>query len=156
MDIKVTIGLDEKTHDVLNRLIDAINAPVNAAAKITHGQDEEWTEEEKREALQQMYEEEAAQKGHKNAQNAKPATEEEVADDEENAPAGPISGDGTASKGAKKVTPEELRGLAADVKAKYGDASKVKALLGQFKVKNLSGLPEDKLGEFAAKLEELL
>ena len=63
----------------------------------------------------------------------------------------------SASKKDKpKVTQEEIRALAADVKAKTGSVDKVKALLNAYSAKNISALPADKWDEFAAKLKELL
>lgn len=66
MEIKVTISLDERTHSILNRLIAALGeskknattivTTVNSAADATD--EDEWTEEQKREALEAMYAEE--------------------------------------------------------------------------------------------------
>ena len=42
------------------------------------------------------------------------------------------------------------------MKTKQGSADAVKKLLNAYGAKNLSGLPADKLDEFAAKLKELL
>ena len=92
------------------------------------------------------------------------ATQDDYADavDETPAPAPkkaikPVSDGVSASKKDKpKVTQEDLRALAADVKTKTGSVDKVKALLNAYSAKNISALPADKWDEFAAKLRELL
>ncbi len=92
------------------------------------------------------------------------ATQDDYADAVEETPAPapkkatkPVSDGVSASKKDKpKVTQEEIRALAADVKAKTGSVDKVKALLNAYSAKNISALPADKWDEFAAKLKELL
>lgn len=155
MEIKVTIALDEKAHDVLNRLIAALGrAGTNATTIVTTVNDanssaDEWTEEEKREAMQQIADEEARKLG------VSPTNGEdgEVVAPKPKKETKPVS-DGVSA--SPKVTLEDLRALAADVKTKTGDIGKVKALLTKYSAKNISALPADKWDEFAAQLKELL
>lgn len=157
MEIKVTISLDELTRKMLNKLIDTI-AQRNAqtTAPTTAAQDDgEWTEEEMREALEDSYAEENAAKNA--TQDGTWTTNEESSTPARNKANKPASGGVDAPKAGKpKITQEELRALAADVKAKTGSIDKVKALLNAYSAKNISALPADKWDEFAAKLKELL
>ena len=158
MEIKVTISLDERTHSVLNRLIAALGeskknattivTTVNSATDATD--DNEWTEEEMREAMEEMQDVYATQDDYADAVEETPAPAPKKATK-------PVSDGVSASKKDKpKVTQEEIRALAADVKAKTGSVDKVKALLNAYSAKNISAHPADKWDEFAAKLKELL
>ncbi|MCI9517686.1 MAG: hypothetical protein HFK08_00330 [Clostridia bacterium] len=155
MEIKVTISLDERTHSILNRLIAALGeskknattivTTVNSAADATD--EDECTEEQKREALEAMY---AEENGGTDAVEETPAPASKKATK-------PVSDGVSAGKKDKpKVTQEEIRALAADVKTKTGSIDKVKALLNAYSAKNISALPADKWDEFAEKLKELL
>lgn len=157
MDIKVTIGLDERTHKLLNRLISALanHSPIGPG-KATEPDDEEWTEEEKRAVLQEIAEEEAADAARRGLSPANPAPAQVSADGTADAAEGKSGGNSEQKKQKPKITIEELRALAADVKAKTGSVDKVKALLNAYSAKNISALPADKWDEFAAKLKELL
>lgn len=158
MEIKVTIALDEKAHDVLNRLIAALGK-VGTIAKTANGadiSDDEWTEEKMREAMQQIADEEAealADEARKLGVSPSNGEGGEVAAPKPKKATKPVSDDVSASP---KVTLEDLRALAADVKTKTGDIGKVKALLTKYSAKNISALPADKWDEFAAQLRELL
>lgn len=145
MEIKVTISLDERTHSVLNNLIAALT---NTRSPIVPAYDNgEWTEDEMREAMEEMYAEES---GDTDAVEETPTPAPKKATK-------PVSDGVSASKKDKpKVTQEDLRALAADVKTKTGSVDKVKALLNDYSAKNISALPADKWDEFAAKLRELL
>lgn len=156
MDIKVTIGLDEKTHKVLNRLIDVLGAKPTKQPKPVETDDDEWTEEEKRAVLQEIAEEEAADAARRGLSPSKPAADQVNEDGAADATEGKSGGNSAQQKQKPKITIEELRALAADVKTKTGSADAVKKLLNAYGAKNLSGLPTDKLDEFAAKLKELL
>lgn len=155
MEIKVTISLDERTHSVLNRLIAALGeSKKNATTIVTTvnsaTDDNEWTEEEMREAMEEMQDVYATQDDYADAveETATPAPKKATK---------PVSDGVSASKKDKpKVTQEEIRALAADVKTKTGSVDKVKALLNAYSAKNISALPADKWDEFAAKLKELL
>ena len=127
MDIKVTIGLDERTHKLLNRLISAL---------ANHGP--------------------IADAGSRGLSPANPAPAQVSADGTADAAEGKSGGNSEQKKQKPKITIEELRALAADVKAKTGSVDKVKALLNAYSAKNISALPADKWDEFAAKLKELL
>lgn len=162
MEIKVTIALDEKAHDVLNRLIAALGrAGSNATTIVTtvndaSDSDDEWTEAEMHEAMQQIADEEAeAAADEARKLGVSPTNEEdgEVAAPKPQKATKPVSDSVNASP---KVTLEDLRALAADVKTKTGDIGKVKALLTEYSAKNISALPADKWDEFAARLKELL
>lgn len=118
---------------------------VNSAADATD--EDEWTEEQKREALEAMY---AEENGGTDAVEETPAPASKKATK-------PVSDGVSAGKKDKpKVTQEEIRALAADVKTKTGSIDKVKALLNAYSAKNISALPADKWDEFAEKLKELL
>lgn len=151
MEIKVTIALDEKAHDVLNRLIAALGkvGTIATTANYADSSDDEWTEAEMREAIQRIADEEARKLGVSPSNDE----DEEVAAPKPKKATKPVSGDVGASP---KVTLEDLRALAADVKTKTGDIGKVKALLTKYSAKNISALPADKWDEFAAQLRELL
>ena len=155
MEIKVTISLDERTHSVLNRLIAALGeSKKNATTIVTTvnsaNDDIEWTGEEMREAMKEMQDVYATQDDYADAVDETPAPAPKKA-------IKPVSDGVSASKKDKpKVTQEDLRALAADVKTKTGSVDKVKALLNAYSAKNISALPADKWDEFAAKLRELL
>lgn len=155
MEIKVTISLDERTHSILNRLIAALGeSKKNATTIVTTvnsaTDDNEWTEEEMREAMEEMQDVYATQDDYADAVEETPAPAPKKATK-------PVSDGVSASKKDKpKVTQEEIRALAADVKAKTGSVDKVKALLNAYSAKNISALPADKWDEFAEKLKELL
>lgn len=155
MEIKVTISLDERTHSVLNRLIAALGeSKKNATTIVTTvnsaNDDNEWTGEEMREAMKEMQDVYATQDDYADAVDETPAPAPKKA-------IKPVSDGVSASKKDKpKVTQEDLRALAADVKTKTGSVDKVKALLNAYSAKNISALPADKWDEFAAKLRELL
>lgn len=155
MEIKVTISLDERTHSVLNKLIAALGeSKKNATAIVTTvnnaGDDNEWAEEEMREAMEEMQDVYATQDDYADAVEETPAPAPKKATK-------PVSDGVSANKKDKpKVTQEEIRALAADVKTKTGSVDKVKALLNAYSAKNISALPADKWDEFAAKLRELL
>lgn len=138
MEIKVTIGLDANAEALLTKLVDALTSvrpntvQKNASAEATRStpvQDEEWTEEEIREVLDQ-----------------------EAAEDAEAAPAPRKEG----QKATAKVTVEDVRALAADVKMKKGSATEIKSLLSEYGAKSVSTIPADKLDSFATRLKELL
>lgn len=154
MDIKVTIGLDERTYNVLDKLANAIGAQPTKQHKAAETTDDEWTEEEKRAVLQEIAEEEAAGAARRGLSPSKQASDQVSEDETADAAEGKSGGNSTQQK--PKITIEELRALAADVKTKKGSADAVKKLLNAYGAKNLSGLPADKLDEFAAKLKELL
>lgn len=155
MEIKVTISLDERTHSVLNRLIAALGeSKKNATTIVTTvnsaNDDNEWTGEEMREAMEEMQDVYATQDDYADAVEETPAPAPKKATK-------PVSDGVSAGKKDKpKVTQEEIRALAADVKTKTGSVDKVKALLNAYSAKNISALPADKWDEFAAKLKELL
>ena len=156
MEIKVTISLDERTYNVLDKLANAIGAqPINQH-KAAETPDDEWTEEEKRAVLQEIAEEEAADAARRGLSPSKPAPVQVDEDEAANAAESKSGGNTAQQKQKPKITIEELRALAADVKTKQGSADAVKKLLNAYGAKNLSGLPADKLDEFAAKLKELL
>lgn len=165
MEIKVTIGLDERTHKVVNKLIDTL-ALMNTHALVLNAnnpgadaQDNEWTEEEKQAVMREIAEEQAADMARR---GLSPSNGSNDTDEETDAPKPkkankPVSDDVAAPKKAKpKTTLEELRALAADVKTKTGDVSGVKGLLTEYSAKNISALPADVWDEFAEKLRELL
>lgn len=153
MEIKVTIALDEKAHDVLNRLIAALGGKSTVpTVTVEDNSAEEWTEEEIREVMEAEAAEIAADAVESNVRRERAADGEVAAPKPEtkNTPAS----DGVSA--SPKITLEDLRALAADVKTKTGDIGKVKALLTEYSAKNISALPEDKWDEFADKLKELL
>lgn len=155
MEIKVTISLDERTHSVLNKLIAALGeSKKNATTIVTTvnnaGDDNEWAEEEMREAMEEMQDVYATQDDYADAVEETPAPAPKKATK-------PVSDGVSANKKDKpKVTQEEIRALAADVKTKTGSVDKVKALLNAYSAKSISALPADKWDEFAEKLKELL
>lgn len=148
MEVKVTIALDDRTHETLNRLIDALMcrnthekaekpqplAEVKPTAEKAPESDEEWTKEEMEEVL--------AIEAKREAEAKSAAKNEAVEQPPKNT--------------APTVTVEELRALAADVKEKEGNVASVKKLLNEYGVKNVSSLPESAWDAFAAKLRELL
>lgn len=142
MEIKVTISLDEQTHRVLDKLIDTLAAR-NAHMPVLNAKEDSAPDK--------------AQKAVEQARVAKTAEPEEVAEQKPTKANKGVS-DGSDASGRKtpKVTLEDLRALAADVKTKTGDIGEVKALLAEYSAKNISAIPEDKWDEFAAKLKELL
>lgn len=165
MEIKVTIALDEKAHNVLNRLIDALSHKPNTTTIVTTvkdagNSDGEWAEDEMREAMEQIAAEEAeapAAEAEKTGVSPSKAKDGQVAEPTSVKANSPVSDDGNKPKGSKpKVTVEELRALAADVKVKQGSMDGVKALLNKYGAKNISSLPMDKLDAFAAELREML
>lgn len=152
MEIKVTISLDEKAQDVLNRLITALSHTTVRPTKAYKDDMEDWSEEEINEVMEAeaaAYAEaaEKADVSHTNGEDG------EVAAPKPKKATKPVS-DGVSA--SPKVTLEDLRALAADVKTKTGDIGKVKALLTKYSAKNISALPADKWDEFAAQLRELL
>jgi hypothetical protein len=156
MELKITIAFDERTHETLGRLADALSkemavtvAQPGTTQNDTHGN---------------------AQKTPVNGRKAKAEQEPDktanVAQSEENAS---HTGDWTdnmafcepvepkkTEKPAKPITQEELRGIAADVRTKTGTAEGIKQVLAKYGAKKLSEVPEDKYADFAHDLEELL
>lgn len=156
MEIKVTIALDEKAHDVLNRLITALSHTTVRPTKAYKDDMEDWSEEEINEVMEAEVAAyaEIAEKADVSRTNAEI---EEVAEPKPKKARKPVSDSVDASKKASpKVTIEDLRALAADVKTKTGNIGKVKALLSEYSAKNISALPADKWDEFAERLKELL
>ncbi len=156
MEIKVTISLDERTHKVLNKLIDTIALNINANRSFVPGQPDqdngEWTEEEMRDVMAETAEEDAEM--HENDDSTEA---EEVTAPKAKKANRPVSDDVDAPNKVKpKVTLEDLRALAADVKKKTGSIKKVKALLNAYSAENISALSADKWDEFAEKLKGLL
>lgn len=153
MELKITIAFDERTHETLGKLAAALSKEIKVVAAqpettagVTHGN---------------------APKTPVTARKVKddptPAEEPNGANSAENASHTGDWTDNTASvepvapeKPAKAITPEELRGLAADVRTKKGTADGIKKVLAEYGATKLSEVPEDKYAEFAEKLEALL
>ena len=152
MEIKVTIALDKSTHDVLNRLISAISQTrTNATTIVTTVNDttSETATQQVSIPTSKTYAEEAV----KSAPWSSNSESEELVESKQKTATKPDSDGESASVG---TTVEDLRALAADVKAKTGSIDAVKALLTKYSAKNISALPADKWDEFAAQLKELL
>lgn len=143
MEIKITFSFDQQTNDTILKLVDALQKnggfttaakqepnpgkPLKADVPEPPAGDDEWTQEEINEALAQIAAEEAG-----------------------NAPTPPETGGGE-----KPLTIEDIRALAADVKAKK-DAAAVRAVLAKFGATKVSELPKNKYGEVAATLRGML
>lgn len=131
MEIKITIALDERAHETLNRLADALckevtltvatQAPDKSAKKAPVSHKAPKVEEVPTEATKEPTE----------------AACESVGDE-------------------KPVPIEELRALAADVKASKGTNRPVKDLLTEFGATKLSEVPAEKSAAFAKALKELI
>ena len=143
MEIKITFSFDKQTNDTLLKLVDALQKnggftiaakqeldpekPLRSDATEPPAEDDEWTQEEIDEVRAQIAAEEAG-----------------------NAPTTPkTDADG------KPLTIEDIRALAADVKAKK-DAAAVRAVLAKFGATKVSELPKNKYGEVAATLRGML
>lgn len=143
MEIKITFSFDKQTNDTLLKLVNALQKnggftiaakqeldsekPLKSDAAEPPAEDDEWTQEEIDEVRAQIAAEEAG--------NA-PTTPKTDTDD-------------------KPLTIEDIRALAADVKAKK-DAAAVRAVLAKFGAAKVSELPKNKYGEVAATLRGML
>lgn len=142
MEIKITIALDERAHETLNRLADALSKEVKLTvatpgteapaedSKVTHG---------------------------KSAKKAPVSAEEpKVGEVPTETPEEPTEAASEATESEKPVPIEELRALAADVKASKGSNQSVKDILAEFNASKLSEVPAEKTAAFAKRLKELL
>ena len=142
MEIKITFSFDKQTNDTLLKLVDTLQKnggftiaakqeldpekPLKSDATEPPTEGDEWTQEEIDEVRAQIAAEEAG--------NA-PTTPKMDADE--------------------PLTIEDIRALAADVKAKK-DAAAVRAVLAKFGAAKVSELPKNKYGEVAATLRGML
>ena len=152
MEIKVTIALDKSTHDVLNRLIAAISQiGTNATTILTTVNDtsSETATQQTSIPASHTYAEEAV----KSAPWSANAESEEPVEPKQKTATKPAS-DGESAH--VSTTVEDLRALAADVKAKTVSIDAVKALLTKYSAKNITGVPADKRDAFADELKRLL
>ena len=132
MEINVTIKLDEKAAALLGRVLDELkmmHTTVVCAKPDAESQTKETLTAESE------------------APKPTPAVQAPEATETVSAP--------SVKSGKPKTTIEDVRALAADVKVKH-DAATVRNLLTEYKAKNISGLPENVLDEFAEKLRKLL
>lgn len=153
MELKITIAFDERTHETLGKLAEALSKEIKVTAAqpgttagLTHGNAPKKPVEAR-----------------KVKDDPTPAEEPNGANSAENASHTGDWTDNTASvepvapeKPAKPITQEQLRGLAADVRTKTGSADGIKKVLAEYGATKLSEVPEDKYAEFAEKLEALL
>ena len=142
MEIKITIALDERAHETLNRLADALSKEV----KLTVATPGAETPAEDSNATHRK----SAKKAPASAEEPKVGAEPTEVPDEA------TEGDSEATDGEKPVSIEELRALAADVKASKGSNQPVKDLLTKFKAARLSEVPAEKTAAFAKALKELI
>lgn len=156
MELKITIAFDERTHETLGKLAEALSKEIKVTAAqpdttagLTHGNAPKKPVEAR-----------------KVKDDPTPVEEPNGANSAENASHTGDWTDNTAScepvepkkteKPAKPITQEQLRGLAADVRKKTGSADGIKKILAEYGATKLSEVPEDKYAEFAKKLEDLL
>lgn len=132
MEINVTIKLDEKAATLLSRMLDELKLMHTTVVCAKPD-----AESQAKETLTAVSE----------APEPTPAVQAPEAAEAVSAPA--------VKSGKPKTTIEDVRALAADVKVKH-DAATVRNLLTEYKAKNISGLPENVLDEFAEKLRKLL
>lgn len=142
MEIKITIALDERAHETLNRLADALSKEVKLTVA-TPG-------------TEAPVEDSKATHG-KNAKKAPVSAEEpKVGEVPTETPEEPTEATSEGVDDEKPVPLEELRALAADVKASKGSHQPLKDLLNEFKAAKLSEVPAEKTAAFAKRLKELL
>ena len=132
MEINVTIKLDEKVAALLGRVLDELKMMHTTVVCAKPD-----AESQIKETLTMESE----------VPESTPAVQAPEAAETVSAPA--------VKSGKPKTTIEDVRALAADVKVKH-DAATVRNLLTEYKAKNISGLPENVLDEFAEKLRKLL
>ena len=132
MEINVTIKFDEKAATLLSRVLDELKLMHTTVVCAKPD-----AESHAKETLTAVSE----------APELTPAVQAPEAAETASAPA--------VKSGKPKTTIEDVRALAADVKVKH-DAATVRNLLAEYKAKNISGLPENELDEFAEKLRKLL
>lgn len=148
MELKITIALDERAHDTLNKLAEALSKEIRITATPTMG-------EIKPVAQPKATVEQTPTKAEKTpqAQTVEPKTEKKQQVETK------IGLEPQAEEVAKvqnsAVTIEELRGLAADAKERTGTAKSVKDLITEYGATKLSEIPNDKWEEFKQRLKEL-
>ena len=142
MEIKITIALDERAHETLNRLADALSKEVKLTVA-TPG-------------TEAPVEDSKATHG-KNAKIAPVSAEKpKVEEVPTETPEEPTEAASEGVGGKKPVPIEELRALAADVKARKGTNQPVKDLLTKFGATKLSEVPAEKTAAFAKALKDLI
>ncbi len=163
MEIKVVIALDERTHETLNRLADALTKEMTIKVADSQATHEKTPKNASVSNGKKKAEEELKKKPdgeNKPVSDGVAGKDEEWTDAEkaEALKAAEESGDWTDNTDQRiPIVPiEELRGLAADVKTKKGTSDPVKKLLEKFGAKKLSDIPEEKTAAFANGLKEIL
>lgn len=140
MEIKVTIALDERTHETLNKLAEALGKEITVKAEMP-----------------------AEKPEIKPVATKKPTVAQTPTEDENTAekPAvTPVTGNQTdTAEEVEKIDAETLRALAADVKKKKGSAAPIKTLLTKYGAENITAvtkLDPAKIKAFRDELKGLL
>ena len=151
MEIKVTVSLDERTHETLNRLADALSKEIKITAT-----PEQSTPKKKPVQLEpadedtaRAFDEAVAAKNGAVSENPPQVEEEPKPTDKK-------------QEGQKKkpeeptITDEELRLVAAEAKEYFKSAEYVKKALQRVGAKKISEIPADKRQEFVDFLKKAI
>lgn len=150
MEIKVTVSLDERTHETLNRLADALSKEIKVTAvatpelteKVVQHDTDEPTPEEYAEALEEAAK--AQEKAESQEVKETPQKKEEAPQSQKTEPVRPT------------ITDEELRLVAAKAKDFFKSTDYIKKALQRAGAKKISEVPADKRQEFVDFLSEAI
>lgn len=125
MEIKVTISLDERTHETLNKLTEALAKEITVKAEMPAAKPEIKSTAAIKSTVDQIP-----------APAKKTAEKPTVASDKGDTP--PWEDNSTGKP--EKIDAETLRALAADVKKKKGSSSPIKELLNKYGAENITAV----------------
>lgn len=161
MEIKVTVSLDERTHETLNRLADALSKEIKITATAA-GLDglvenaEAQNPPKKRPALEPADEDTARAFDRAVAAKNGAVSENEIQGEEEPKPTDTKPEEQKKKSEKPTITDEELRLVAAKAKDFFKSTDYIKKALQRAGAKKISEVPADKRQEFVDFLSEAI
>ena len=161
MEIKVTVSLDERTHETLNRLADALSKEIKIAATAA-GLDglvenaEAQNPPKKRPALEPADEDTARAFDRAVAAKNGAVSENEIQGEEEPKPIDTKPEEQKKKSEKPTITDEELRLAAAETKEYFKSTEYVKKALQRAGAKKISEVPAHKRQDFIDYLKKVM